>query len=128
LHYRVTLGDAIAAHARALEESGGRDGILDVGRIEAAVARPYSGYYRAIHKKAAVLVHGLATNHGFVDGNKRTALMLGYTLLRKSEYELHQTSTLPDEDDLEHLIVDLTTRFLNLDEGIAWFRHRIRRI
>lgn len=75
-HYRVTLGDAIAAHERAIARFGGLPNIHDIGLIESAVDRPYNGYHRAIHQKAAALLHAVAANHGFVDGNKRTALTL----------------------------------------------------
>ena len=127
-HYRVTVADALAAHGRALNVSGGHRGIHESGRIEAAVNRPYSGYYKPIHKKAAVLVDGVVSNHGFVDGNKRTALMLCYLFLEKSGWKLQQTSTRQDEDDLEHLILDLTTHFLTLEETMEWFKHRLSKI
>lgn len=126
-HYRITLGDAIAAHETAISEHGGRDGIHDVGLIESAVARPYSGYYRPIYKKGAALIQSVATNHGFIDGNKRTALILFYLLLNRSGYSLRQSSTSEDSDDVEHLIMDVTTKFLRLEEVMLWLRNRIYR-
>jgi len=59
-------------------------GVRDLGAIEAAIGRPYSGYYRTISGKAAALVHSLALNHGFVDANKRTAALSCLLLLEKS--------------------------------------------
>ena len=44
--------------------------------IQSAIARPYHGYHRLIQQKAAAPVHGIVRNHGFADGNKRTALYL----------------------------------------------------
>ncbi|MGH8487600.1 MAG: Fic family protein [Gammaproteobacteria bacterium] len=55
-------------------EAGGCPGILNRGLIESALARPYDGWHRLIHQKAAALVHSFVKNHGFADGNKRTAL------------------------------------------------------
>ena len=55
-------------------KDGGDPGILNANALKSAIARPYHGYHRRIHKKAAALVHGIVSNHGFVDGNKRTAL------------------------------------------------------
>ncbi|MSO89334.1 MAG: hypothetical protein EXQ89_05135 [Rhodospirillaceae bacterium] len=49
---------------------------MNIGLIESAIARPYSGYYRSIVKKAAALLESMASNHGFADGNKRTTLIL----------------------------------------------------
>ena len=74
-HYRLTLADALSAHERALR-FGGRPGVVNLGSIESAIARPYSGYHRAIGRKAAALVESMVGNHGFADGNKRTTLIL----------------------------------------------------
>ena len=125
-HYRITLGDAIGAHERAIAKFGGRPGIQDLGLVEAAIGRPYTGYYRPIYRKAAALVHSVATNHGFVDGNKRTALILLELFLERSGFEVRETSTSPDSDDIEHLILDMTTRFLTFEEVTYWLKMRIR--
>lgn len=124
-HYRITLGDAVGAHQRALT-FGGRRGIQDIGLVESAIARPYSGYYRSIHKKAAALLHSVASNHGFADGNKRTAFYLFYLFLENSGYELESRSNLQSEEEIEHLIVDVVTRFIDFDELVAWLQKRIR--
>ena len=55
-----------------------------VSLIESAITRPYTGYYRPIAQKAAALLQSLATNHGFVDGNKRTAVFAMNLLLGES--------------------------------------------
>jgi death-on-curing protein len=67
---------------------GGLPGVLDVGRIEAAISRPYSGYLRPIASKAAALFEAITNNHGFTDGNKRTALLLTDLLIKRSGYRL----------------------------------------
>jgi death-on-curing protein len=56
----------------------GPDMLRDFGLLESAVLRPQSSAfgddaYPTIHEKAAALLHGLARNHPFIDGNKRTA-------------------------------------------------------
>ena len=56
--------------------------------IRSALGRPYHGYYPDIHQKAAALVHAIVSNHGFVDGNKRTALYLTELFVQRSGYEL----------------------------------------
>ena len=126
-HYRITLGDAIGAHERALK-FGGRHGIQDLGLVESAIARPFNGYYRSIHKKAAALLHSVATNHGFTDGNKRTAFYLFYLFIGNSGYELESQSHLEAEEEIEHLIVDVVTKFIDFDELVAWLKKRIRPI
>lgn len=74
-HYRVTLADAIAAQERALR-SGGLSGLRDLHSLRSAIERPYSGYYRPIAGKAAALMQSVATNHAFIDGNKRTSMAI----------------------------------------------------
>ena len=126
-HYRVTLTDALQAHEEALR-FGGRPGILDLGRIEAAVARPYSGYHRSLASKAAALFEAIATNHGFVDGNKRTAIYVTYLLIRRSRHDFW-----PQEGDpgftitLEDLAVAVAKGEMRLPEITAWFAKRIIR-
>ena len=63
-------------------------GIRDLGLLESAVNAPFQTFggedlYKTIFDKAAHLAHGLAKNHGFVDGNKRVAIhaMLVLTIL-----------------------------------------------
>lgn len=58
----------------------GPDQLRDFGLLDAAVVRPqHSAFgedaYPTVHEKAAALLHGLARNHPFVTGNKRTAWM-----------------------------------------------------
>ena len=64
-----------AIHERQIDEHGGTDGIRDLGLIESALARPINlaTYARPdAADLAAAYAFGLAKNHGFVDGNKRT--------------------------------------------------------
>ncbi len=65
-----------AVHDRQMAEHGGPDGIRDRGAIESALARPRNLVSHGepdAFALAAAYAFGLARNHGFVDGNKRTA-------------------------------------------------------
>ena len=68
----------LAAHDEQLAEHGGSPGIRDAGLLDSALARPLN---RAAYGKpdaaelAAAYAYGLATNHPFVDGNKRVAFI-----------------------------------------------------
>ena len=125
-HYQVKLSDALSAHDRALA-TGGRPGILDLGRVEAAIARPYSGYHRLIAGKTAALVHAVVNNHGFVDGNKRTAVLLMDLLLNKSGYQLTERADADLNDAVENMVVALADGRMSLDDLVGWFKLRIRR-
>ena len=77
----VTLSaqQVLFIHARLIEATGGEHGVLDLGLLQAAVARPQATFdgadlYASLFQKAAALMESLAQNHPFVDGNKRTAI------------------------------------------------------
>jgi death-on-curing protein len=125
-HYRLALSDALVAHELALAR-GGLPGILNLGLIESAIHRPYSGYYRRIHQKAAALVHSAARNHGFADGNKRTCLLLLLLLLDRSGYRLRGEGTAETERSVEQLIVDVAEGRMSFEELQTWMQDWIVR-
>jgi death-on-curing protein len=70
----LTVGEVI----RISEVEVGEDVLADFGALDAAVQRPQQSVFGAdaypdIHHKAAALLHSIARNHPFVDGNKRVA-------------------------------------------------------
>ena len=91
--------------------------------IQSAIARPYSGYHRSISAKAAALLHSVVTNHGFVDGNKRTAWILTEMLVERSGYRLD----IPDDAPVDDLVVDVASGAQNFDTIKDWFETRLRR-
>ena len=75
-----------AIHLRQLAEHGGGAGVCDPGMLESALARPrnllaYSMTRPDLAQLAAAYAWGIAKNHPFVDGNKRTAYVVCRTLL-----------------------------------------------
>jgi death-on-curing protein len=64
-------------HAEQLALFGGADGIRDLGLLESALARPINKFAYGESDLAALAAaygFGIARNHAFIDGNKRTAL------------------------------------------------------
>ena len=90
--------------------------------MHSALGRPYRGYHHSIHEKAAALLHGFVANHGFADGNKRTALLLVELLLRRSGYGLDA-----DGPAVLELIVGVADHTVTYDELVVWLRERIVR-
>ncbi|MBP3973242.1 type II toxin-antitoxin system death-on-curing family toxin [Pseudoxanthomonas spadix] len=89
---------ALAIHDRQLAEHGGASGVRDDALLDSALARPqqlfaYGDPPPDIAALAASLAFGLARNHPFVDGNKRTAAVVCETFLLLNDVEL-------DADDL----------------------------
>jgi|SRR6185437_4841295 len=78
--------ETITIHAQQLSEHGGGDGVRDEGLLESALARAqnllaYSEDAPSLARLAAAYGFGIARNHPFVDGNKRTALVVTLTFL-----------------------------------------------
>jgi death-on-curing protein len=81
----------LAAHDEQLEEHGGATGIRDRGLFESALARPQNlAVYGepGVATLAASYGFGLAKNHAFVDGNKRTAFVALELFLDLNGFEL----------------------------------------
>lgn len=75
-------------HAKLIARFGGSGGIRDRAALEAALARPRSGYYSDLIQEAAALWESLSQNHAFVDGNKRVAATMTAAFLRVNGYRL----------------------------------------
>ena len=74
-----------AIHSQQVAQHGGVDGVRDEGLLESALARARQEHAYGdptIPEMAAAYAFGIARNHPFVDGNKRTALMAAYVFLR----------------------------------------------
>lgn len=121
----MKLHEARAAHDIVLHRYGAASGIRDLGAIESALARPYCGYYRPIERKAAALVHSLVLNHGFVDGNKRTALGI---FLFGSEYGLRFSSIEEANNSVEGLMLAVAEHKISFDEIALWIRARLEKL
>ena len=126
-HYRVTLADAMEANRIAMT-FGGLPGVRREADILSAIGRPYVGYYRPIARKAAALFQSVATNHGFNDGNKRSAFLLVSLLLDRSGYRLEPATA---EEDLNTAVEAFALFVVNdrppFQEIVDWFRSRVRR-
>jgi death-on-curing protein len=106
-------------------QRGGLRGIHSFDLIDAAIARPYSGYYRTLAAKCAALVQSTAGNHGFIDGNKRTTLILVNLLLQKSGYHLIGRVSAQHNTEIEQLILSSVRHEIDFDAIAAWFKDRI---
>ena len=68
------------------------------------------------------MLHGIVSNHGFVDGNKRTALYLTELLAQRSDYNFIER---------DEVVVDVITSVARgemcYDDLVEWFKHRLVR-
>lgn len=81
----------IALHDAMIAIYGGAEGVLNLGAIEAAIARPQHLWNYADPDAAALAAaygYGLARSHGFADGNKRIAWMATRLFLADNGFSL----------------------------------------
>lgn len=113
----------LAAHGEQLAEHGGAAGIRDAGLLDSALARPLNqaAYGNPdVADLAAAYGFGLARNHPFVDGNKRTALIALELFLELNGHELLAT-------DVECVLTILALAAGELEEAqlAAWIRSHL---
>ena len=89
----ISAEDVLLIHSRVIEGSGGLDGLRDRDGLEAAVSAPMQTFdgkelYPTDLEKIARLGFGLASNHAFLDGNKRIGAMMTQLLLKWNGYDL----------------------------------------
>lgn len=113
-----------ALHDEQLREHGGATGVRDEGMLEAALARPRHkwAYAKApdLATLAAAYGFGLARNHGFVDGNKRTAFMALYVFLALNDFEL-----VADEPEVVTIIDGVAAGRTPEAKLAVWVRQRM---
>src|SRR5271154_6980833 len=91
----ISEEDAVAIHQRQLAEHGGGAGVRDMGLLQSALARPLNAYHYnqvvSLSKLAACYGFGIAKNHAFIDGNKRTAYVVMRAFLVLNSFDIDAT-------------------------------------
>jgi death-on-curing protein len=112
-----------AVHDRQLAEHGGSAGVRDPGGIESALSRPVNlANYGAPDSAdlAAAYAYGLAKNHGFVDGNKRTAWIAARLFLAENGCRMSF-----DPIDAIRVMEGVAGGAVTQTELAGWFRDRL---
>ncbi|MGH8461321.1 MAG: type II toxin-antitoxin system death-on-curing family toxin [Stenotrophobium sp.] len=115
----------LALHDRQIAEHGGSAGVRDDNLLQSALARPqqlfsYGDPAPDLADLAASLAFGIAKNHPFVDGNKRSAHVTYRTFLALNDAELDATL-----EDKYITILALAESKLTEKEFAAWLRSHI---
>lgn len=114
---------AYAVHDRQLAEHGGGVGLRDAGALESALARPINRWSYGEDDRvalAAAYAFGIARNHPFVDGNKRTAWIMARLFLLANAVEIAF-----DKVEATNTVIALAAGELFEDELADWFRQRV---
>jgi death-on-curing protein len=116
----VAYDVVLAIHEAQLAEHGGPAGIRDEGLLQSALAHPQNLYAyseTATIYLAAAYAIGLAKNHAFVDGNKRTAWVVCAVFL-----ELNGVKVIATQEDVVSTILRLADGSIPEQEFTAWLR------
>ena len=122
----LAVGQVLALHVQQLQRYGGATGLRGRGALESALARPAATFggedlYPDIADKAAALMHSLALNHPFVDGNKRIAAFAAIVFVESNDHECLAT---PDE--LVETTISAADGKIAVEALTIWFRQRLR--
>lgn len=97
-------------------------GVRDENLLASAVNTPFQTFmgndlYPSLYDKAAQLCYGIANNHPFTDGNKRTALHSMYVYLIINGFDITAT-----QQDVENMIIDIAAGNMTNTELVQWLR------
>lgn len=119
----LDVRDATAVHDRQLAEHGGGTGLRDPGLLESALVRSVNRWNYGesdLAALAASYAYGVARNHPFVDGNKRTAWVLARLFLAVNGQKLEFAP-----EDAIRMMLALAAGELEEDIVSTWFRERL---
>ena len=110
----------IMLHEQLIDETGGSHGLKDEGLLESALASPFQSFdgkdlFPSTYQKAARLGFGLASNHAFIDGNKRIGahVMLVFLALNNIEIEYSQK-------ELIDLFLGVASGYIDYQDVLNW--------
>ena len=120
---QLTIQDIYELHTQLENTFILSPGIRDTNLLASAVNTPFQTFmgndlYPSIYDKAAQLCYGIANNHPFTDGNKRTALHSMYVYLIINGYDITAT-----QQDVENLIINVATGRMHNTELSKWLQN-----
>jgi len=107
-------------HNEQIERFGGARGVRDPGMLESAVGRPVNKAAYGdpdVFDLAAAYLYGLARNHPFVDGNKRTAIVVAAVFLMKHGYRITA-----DNGMVYEFVMEVAAGAVSEESAARWFR------
>jgi death-on-curing protein len=118
----MDAADAVIAHDLELAAHGGSAGIRDSGLLESALARPrniwaYAESTPSLAVLAAAYAFGISSNHPFVDGNKRAALVVSFAFL-----DVNSSEVIASQEDAFLTILGLAAGEITEEQLADWFQ------
>ena len=121
----MEMVDAVIFHDMELAAHGGSTGLRDAGMLESAIMRPrnlwaYADAPPSLTRLAAAYAFGISSNHPFVDGNKRTALVVSFAFL-----DVNAVAVTVSQEDAYETILALAAGEIGEQQIAAWFDRNI---
>jgi death on curing protein len=121
----ISKRGVLAMHSAQLAEHGGSDGIRDETLLDSALAKPHNVFAYSdepsIFRLAASYAFGIARNHAFVDGNKRTAAVVSLTFLDGNGWDIEA-----EREEIYLTLLHLADGSLSEGDLTSWFeKHAI---
>ncbi len=122
----LNLEHVIEIHVLVLKQTGGGEGLRDLGRLESVIASQTQEVfgeelYKNLFEKAAALCRGVIADHPFVDGNKRTAMLVATTYLRINGVEF-----IAKAGEIEDFAVQIAVERLDVPVITVWLKARCK--
>lgn len=122
----ITLEQLLQIHALVANTTGGHMGLQDLGRLESAIATQTQNVfgeelYSSVVDKAAAMMRGIIADHPFVDGNKRTAMLAGITML-----EINGLQFTAQIGEIEDFAVKIAVDRLDIPVIAQWLQERAK--
>ena len=117
---RITAERILLLHQLMIAQTGGSDGLRDMGLLESAVESIYASYdgqelYPSKQEKGARLGFALISNHAFVDGNKRIGMYAMLTFLEVNGIRLNCTNK-----DVAAVGLGVASGAMSYEDVLAW--------
>jgi death-on-curing protein len=121
----LNLDQLLEIHALLISETGGANGLRDLGRLEAAIATQTQNVfgqelYRNEIEKSAAIIRSIIADHPFVDGNKRTAVLAGLTFLNINNIKVEFS-----KGELENFAVKVVVEKLDISAISNWLSSKV---
>jgi len=118
----LSVDDVLQLHEDVLAADGGAEGLRDRGLLDSAVHAPQASFGGAwlvgdLFDMAAAYMFHIASNHAFVDGNKRTALLAALVFLGLNGVEINR-----DDQRLDDGVLAIANGMLNRDGAAELLR------
>jgi|SRR3989338_6796462 len=85
----IETDEVVKIHDEILKKSGGHGGIVNYGNLDFTISQMKTT--KNMKGKVAIMLFGIVTSHPFVDGNKRTGLVIAETFLRLNKKKFTAT-------------------------------------